>query len=71
MSMGSFSVGAAKTGGMVSIFLSPWKALVYLVVPLEVSGLLHESVEGESFLSESADEAVQGCQASDELPDVS
>ena len=47
------------------------KSLVGLVIPLEVSALLHEAVEGESFLSEPADEAVQGGQASGELLDVS
>ena len=47
------------------------KSLVGLVVPLEVSGLLHEAVEGERFLSEPADEVVQGGQASGKLLDVS
>ena len=31
------------------------ESLVRLVIPLEVSGRLHESVEGESLLSEPAD----------------
>ena len=47
------------------------KSLAGLVVPLEVSALIHEAVEGESFLSELADEAVQGGQAPGELLDVS
>ena len=41
------------------------------MVPLKKSGLLHEAVEGKSFLSKPADEAVQGGQASGKLLDVS
>ena len=38
------------------------KSLIGLVIPLEVVGLLHDAVEGKSFLSEPAYEAVKGSQ---------
>ena len=47
------------------------ESLVRLVIPLKVSGLLHESIEGESLLSEPAHESFQRRQASGELLDVS